>query len=84
MARRTFYSYHYKPDNWRVAQVRNMGVIDGNRPVLDNNWEQITKGGSRVIQNWIDGQLKGKSCTFVFIGAKTAGRRWIGYEIEKS
>ena len=33
MARRTFYSFHYKPDNWRAAQVRNMGVIEGNRPV---------------------------------------------------
>lgn len=27
MARRTFYSFHYKPDNWCAAQVRNMGVI---------------------------------------------------------
>ena len=45
MARRTFYSFHHKPDNWRASQVRNMGVIEGNRPVSDNDWEQIKKGG---------------------------------------
>ena len=84
MARRTFYSFHYKPDNWRAAQIRNMGVIEGNRPVSDNDWEQIKKGGSKAIQDWINGQLKGKSCTIVLIGAKTAGRKWIKYEIEKS
>ena len=84
MARRTFYSFHYKPDNWRAAQVRNMGVIEGNRPVSDNDWEQIKRGGDKAIRDWIDGQLKGKSCTIVLIGEKTAGRKWINYEIEKS
>ena len=84
MARRTFYSFHYKPDNWRASQVRNMGVIEGNRPVSDNDWEQIKRGGDKAIKNWIDGQLKGKSCTIVLIGAKTAQRKWIDYEIEKS
>ncbi len=28
MARRCFYSFHYKPDNARAAQVRNIGVIE--------------------------------------------------------
>ena len=84
MARRTFYSFHYKPDNWRAAKVRSIGVIEGNRPVTDNKWEQIKRGGDRAIQKWIDGQLKGKSCTIILIGAKTAGRKWIKYEIKKS
>lgn len=84
MARRVFYSFHYKPDNWRASQVRNMGVIEGNAPVSDNDWETITRGGDKAIQNWIDGQIQGKSCTIVLIGANTAGRKWIKYEIEKS
>ena len=84
MARRVFFSFHYKADNWRTSQVRNIGVIEGNRPVTDNDWEQIKRGGEKAIQNWIDGQLKGKSCTIVLIGANTAGRKWIKYEIEKS
>ena len=28
--RRTFFSFRYKPDNWRASQVRNMGVVEGN------------------------------------------------------
>lgn len=84
MARRVFYSFHYKEDNWRAAQVRNMGVIEGNAPVTDNEWEAITRGGDQAIQKWIDEQLQGKSCTIVLIGAHTSGRKWINYEIEKS
>ncbi|MBI3934683.1 MAG: TIR domain-containing protein [Acidobacteria bacterium] len=81
MARKVFYSFHYKPDNSRASQVRNMGVIEGNAPVLDNDWESITSRGDKAIQNWIDGQLLGKSCTIVLIGTNTAGRKWINYEI---
>ncbi|WP_330258912.1 TIR domain-containing protein [Streptomyces murinus] len=84
MARNVFYSFHYVPDNWRVAQVRNMGVLDGNRPASDNDWEQVKKSGDTAIRNWIDSQLRGRSCTVVLIGSGTAGRKWIKYEIEKS
>jgi hypothetical protein len=84
MARRAFYSFHYKPDNWRASQVRNMGVIEGNSPVSDNDWETITKGGDKAIQKWIDDQLDGKSVTIVLIGSETSGRKWINYEIETS
>jgi hypothetical protein len=84
MARRAFYSFHYKPDNWRASQVRNMGVVDGNRPASDNDWEEITRGGDSAIQRWIDGQIDGKSVTIVLIGSNTANRKWINYEITKS
>jgi hypothetical protein len=84
MARSVFYSFHYKPDNTRAAQVRNMGVVDGNKPASDNDWEQITKGGDDAIKKWIDDQLKGKSCAVVLIGQGTAGRKWISYEISKA
>ncbi|MBP9019626.1 MAG: TIR domain-containing protein [Bacteroidales bacterium] len=84
MARRVFFSFHYKPDNWRASQIRNMGVIEGNRPVSDNDWEQITRGGDEAIQDWISEQMEGKSCIIVLIGANTAGRKWIKYEIKKA
>ena len=42
MAHRVFYSFHYKPDNWRAAMVRNIGSIEGNRPATDNGWEAVT------------------------------------------
>lgn len=84
MARKAFYSFHYKPDNWRASQVRNIGAVEGNTPVSDNDWETITKGGEKAIKKWIDGQLEGRSCAIVLIGEKTAGRKYIKYEIEKS
>lgn len=81
MARRVFYSFHYKPDNWRASQVRNIGAIEGNRPCSDNDWETVTKGGDDAIKKWIAGQLDGKSCVVVLIGAGTGGRKWITHEI---
>lgn len=82
MARRVFYSFHYKPDCARAARVRNMGVVEGNKPASGNEWETITGGGPKAIQKWIDNQLYGKSCNVVLIGENTAGRKWINYEIE--
>lgn len=84
MARRVFYSFHYKPDNWRAGEVRNIGVIDGNRPATDNDWEDVKKGGEKAIKKWISDQMNGRSCTVVLIGTNTAGRKWINYEIVKS
>ena len=84
MARKAFYSFHYVPDNWRAAKVRNIGVVEGNQPASDNDWETVTKGGKAVIEKWIDGQLNGKSVVIVLIGAETAGRKWIEYEIRKA
>lgn len=84
MARRVFYSFHYLLDNWRASQVRNIGVVEGNKPATDNEWESIKSKGDKDIQKWIDKQLRGRSCTVVLIGEKTAGRKWIKYEIKKS
>lgn len=84
MTRRVFYSFHYAPDSWRASQVRNMGILDGNLPATDNDWEAIKRGGDNAIRRWIDGQLQGRSCTVVLIGSQTAGRKWINYEIESS
>jgi hypothetical protein len=81
--RRVFYSFHYKADAWRAAQVRNMGVVEGNELASDNDWEQITRGGDAAIERWIDKQMEGRSCVVVLIGSETAGRKWIKYEIKK-
>jgi hypothetical protein len=84
MARKAFYSFYYKLDNWRASQVRNMGLIEGNLSVSDNDWETISGGGDPAIQKWIDDQIYGKSCTIVLVGNQTANRKWINYEITKS
>ena len=84
MARRAFYSFHYKPDNWRAAQVRNIGSVEGNKSATDNDWKEIKKGGEDAIKKWIAGQLKERSCTIVLVGQNTADRKWINYEIVQS
>lgn len=84
MLRRVFYSFHYVPDNWRAAMVRSMGMVDGNEPAKDNDWESITRGGEPEVKKWIDQQLTGRSCTVVLVGAATANRKWIDYEIIES
>jgi hypothetical protein len=84
VARKCFYSFHYQPDNWRAAKVRNIGAIEGNQPASDNDWESVAKGGDTAIKNWISTQMQGRSCTIVLIGNQTANRKWINHEIIQS
>ncbi len=82
--RQVFYSFHYKPDCWRASTIRSIGVIEGNRPAPDNDWETITSSGDEAIKKWISEQMKYRSCTIVLVGNKTADRKWINHEIIKS
>lgn len=84
MARKVFYSFHYDGDRDRVAQVRNMGVVEGSPIASDNDWEQIKRGGDKAIQAWIEQQMKGTSCCVVLIGKDTASRKWVSYEISEA
>ena len=84
MKRKVFFSFHYQKDNWRVQQVRNMGVIEGNTIATPNNWETIARKGDEAIKNWIDQHLMGCSCLVVLIGEETSNRKYVLYEIEKA
>lgn len=84
MARRVFYSFHYQADGWRASMVRNIGAVEGSPAATDNAWEDVKRGGDAAIQRWINAQLDGRICTVVLVGAETAARRWVRYEIEKS
>ena len=79
MARRVFYSFHYKPDAMRASQVRQIGALEGNKPASDNAWEKVTGGGDAAIKKWIAGQMKGRSCTVVLVGEKTADRKDLAF-----
>jgi hypothetical protein len=84
MARRVFYSFRYKQDNWRVQQVKQMGAVEGQPLLSSNQWETVKGGGDSAVKKWIDDQMYGKSCLVVLIGNATAGRKWIKYEINKA
>lgn len=79
-----FYSFHYDNDVFRVQQIRNMGVVDGNAPVSPNDWELVKRNGDAAVEKWIDESLKYKRCVIVLIGSQTANRPWVKYEIKRA
>lgn len=84
MAKRCFYSFYFKEDARRASQVRQIGALEGNAPVSDNDWEKVAGGGDPGIERWIKSQMKGRSCTVILAGSNTAGRKWINYEMSES
>ena len=80
--RKVFFSFHYNNDAWRVQQIRNMGVIEGNIPVSSNDWEEVKRKGDDNIKCWINDAMYYRSCVVVLAGRYTADRKWINYEIE--
>ena len=84
MATPVFYSFHFDNDVFRVQQIRNIGVIEDNKPVSANDWEEVKRKGDSSIEKWIDDNMKYRRCIIVLIGEKTADRRWVKYEIKKA
>lgn len=84
MARKVFLSFHYKPDSWRVSQIKSIGKIEGAPLLSSNSWEEVKRGGDNAVEKWISDNMKGRSCLIVLIGEKTANRKWINYEIKKA
>ena len=82
--RQVFYSFHYDNDVFRVQQIRNIGALEDNKPVSANEWESVKRRGEASIKEWIDNNLRYKSCVIVLIGEETANRKWVQYEIEKA
>ena len=87
MARSVFFSFHYQRDIWRVNQIRNMPNVVGCAAAGFQDaslWEEAKKKSDDAVKRLIDKGLDGTSVTVVCIGARTAGRTFINYEIEKS
>lgn len=87
MAARTFFSFHYQRDIWRVNIVRNSNMIDGAAAAGWHDaslWEEAKRKGDAAIKRMIDGALERTTATVVCIGARTANRAYVDYEILKS
>lgn len=87
MARRVFFSFHYERDIWRVNVVRNSGAIEGVAAAGFHDaslWEETKRRGDDAVRKLIDTGLEGTSVTVVLIGAQTAQRQYVSYEISKS
>lgn len=87
MARSVFFSFHYQRDIVRVNQIRNLPeVVDASAAGFKDSslWEEAKKKSDDAVKALIDKGLVGTSVTVVCIGAKTAGRKFINYEIQQS
>lgn len=87
MARRVFFSFHYQRDVWRVNQIRNIPNITGCAAAGFQDaslWEEAKRKSDAAIKRLIDDGLDNTSVTVVFLGNKTAGRKYINYEIDQS
>jgi len=87
MARKTFFSFHYK-DVWKTMQVRNSWVTKVDKEAAGfmdaADFEKIEKEGEEAIHRWINKQLDGTSVTVVLIGSETNNRPYVKYELEQS
>jgi MTH538 TIR-like domain (DUF1863) len=87
MARKVFFSFHYERDLWRVNVVRNSGMVEGVSAAGFHDaslWEETKRKGDAAVKKLIDSGLSGTTVTVVLIGAETANRKYVSYEIEQS
>jgi hypothetical protein len=78
---KAFFSFYFDDDVFRAGQVRNMGQVDSDEPIKDQDWEQIKKGKDAAVQKWIADQMKKCDVAIVLVGQNTASRPWVDYEI---
>jgi hypothetical protein len=91
MARRTFFSFHYAPDVTRAWIVRNAWVTkvaQGEREdagFFDSSvFEAAKRNSEDTLKRFLREGLTNTSVTCVLVGAETALRRWVRYEIFRS
>jgi hypothetical protein len=86
MAHRTFFSFNYEEDVWRATNVRNCGALNkADVEFIDASlWEEAKSQSDAAIKQLIDDALSKSTVTAVLIGANTASRRWVRYEIDES
>ena len=86
MARRVFFSFHYK-HVWKVNQIRSMPNVTGTAAAGFQDaslWEKAKKIGGSEIRNMIDKGLENTSVTVVLITSGATNRDFINYEIDQS
>lgn len=88
MARRVFFSFHYKNDVWRANIVRNSWITKDDKEAAGfvdaAEFEEVEKGGETAIKKWINKQLEGTSVTVVLIGSETSKREYVKFELQES
>jgi hypothetical protein len=86
MARRVYFAFDYL-DVFEVNQIRNAGqfidvAVAGFTDA--SQWEKLKERDSAVIEKAIDDALVNTSVTVACVGARTASRPWVKYELKAS
>jgi MTH538 TIR-like domain (DUF1863) len=88
VARRTFFSFHYKPDVWRAWNVRNSWVVTDeqvDRGFFDGSvFEATQEKGDDSLKAFLREGIDNSSVTCVLAGSSTWLRRWVRYEVARS
>jgi len=89
MAKRVFFSFHYKDvADFRANVVRNHWMTKPDREICGyydaSIWEAAKKQGDSALQRLINAGLERTSNTCVLIGSQTYDRQWVRYELLKS
>ena len=91
MARRTFFTFHYKPDVTRAWVVRNswvpkvaQGTREGAGFFDSSVFEASQRQSDDSLKRFLREGLKNTTVTCVLVGAETSLRRWVRYEILQS
>ncbi|MGU7778672.1 TIR domain-containing protein [Burkholderia sp. PU8-34] len=89
MAKRVFFSFHYKDViDFRANVVRNHWMTKPDREICGyydaSIWESARKQGDAALKRLINAGLEQTSNTCVLIGSGTYLRPWVRYELLKS
>lgn len=84
MARRTFFSFHYLPDVSRAWVVKNSQVVKDREDAgfLDSSaFEEAKRKDPDALKRFLRKEMDGSSVVCALVGAGTALRRWVRFEI---
>ncbi len=88
MARKTFFSFHYKPDVNRAQIVKNSWMTKPNREEAgffnSSVFEASQRTGHEALKRFLIDGLHNTSVTCVLVGAETYLRPWVRFEIVRS
>jgi len=86
MARRTFFSFHYKPDVQRAQIVKNSWITREREDAgfFDSSaFEKAERTNDDTLKTFLVNAMHGSSVVCVLVGKETADRRWVRYEIQR-
>src|SRR5208282_3909605 len=86
--RKTFFSFHFAPDNQRAEVVQQSWITKEDRQAAGffdgSAFETKKRTGKDALKQFLTEQMKGTSVTCVLVGTETALRPWVRYELVRS